>query len=117
MELIVRIKDHVEKLILAVTDLGKSKIFIGYEWLKLHNPSIDWKDGTIIFDRCPKICDYTPSLAGIEDDDDCTTYDPEAHLEEGDRIFCLDYRSYLKLDRIHIRAAGTTSTNLAIKEA
>jgi hypothetical protein len=117
VELIIRIKDHVERLLLAVTNLGKSKIFIGYEWLKLHNPSIDWKNGTIQLDRCPSVCNYSPLLADIEDDSD-TTYDddPDAHLEEGDRVFCMDWDSY-KLHSLHIRAAGTTSTNLAVKEA
>ena len=41
VELIVRIKDHIERLMLAVTNLDKSNIFIRYKWLKLHNPSIN----------------------------------------------------------------------------
>lgn len=38
----VRIKGHTEVLDFAVTELGKSDVFIGHDWLKIHNPSIDW---------------------------------------------------------------------------
>ena len=121
VELRVRVKDHVEKLSLAVTNLGKSQLFIGYEWLKLHNPSIDWKAGTIMFDRCPDICNYTSVLADLEDEDEdgcCEeeVFDPEAHLEKGDRVFCLDYEGYFQHGGMHIRSAATTATELAAKE-
>lgn len=54
VELRMQIKDHNEIIQLAVTNLGKSDLFIGHEWLKLHNPSIDWKESSIVFDRCPE---------------------------------------------------------------
>ena len=118
VEVIIKIADHVERIMLAVTNLGKSKVFIGYDWLKLHNPSINWRDGTIIFDRCPESCNYTPILADIENDDDYIIDDPEAHLEEGDKIYCMDWQGYKEEGRLHyIRATGTTSTELAIAEA
>lgn len=34
----VKIKDHVEILELAITELGRTSVFIGHEWLKKHNP-------------------------------------------------------------------------------
>ena len=118
VEVIIKIADHLERIMLAVTNLGKSKVFIGYDWLKLHNPSINWRDGTIIFDRCPESCNYTPILADIEDDDDYIIDDPEAHLEEGDKIYCMDWQGYKEEGRLYyIRATGTTSTELAIAEA
>ena len=52
----IQIKDHIERLHWAVTDLGKATIFIGYEWLTRHNPRIDWTKETIGFDRCPEEC-------------------------------------------------------------
>ena len=42
--------DHTEQLEFAVADLGTHDLFIGHEWLKLHNPNIDWKTSEIRFD-------------------------------------------------------------------
>ena len=47
------IQDHMERIQLAVTNLGKIQLFIGHEWLKKHNPNIDWLTSTLTFDRCP----------------------------------------------------------------
>ncbi|KAI0363021.1 hypothetical protein BV20DRAFT_912295, partial [Pilatotrama ljubarskyi] len=38
------------------TDLGKADLFLGHEWIKHHNPSIDWQKKTIEFNRCPSSC-------------------------------------------------------------
>lgn len=40
VELRITVQDHEEKMIFGVTDLGKSDLFIGYDWLKHHNPDI-----------------------------------------------------------------------------
>ncbi|GJF00541.1 hypothetical protein PsYK624_168340 [Phanerochaete sordida] len=98
----------------AVTNLGKSPMFIGYEWLKHHNPSIDWRGGKLVFDRCPDDCGYDVCLLDVEDDEE--DYDPEAHLEEGNRLFLLDYVSYLGLNKAHIRAKVTKSQELAERD-
>ena len=42
--------DHMEQLEFAVADLGTHDLFIGHEWLKLHNPNINWKTSEIRFD-------------------------------------------------------------------
>ena len=55
------IHNHVERIDLAVTNLGDTDIFIGHEWLKKHNPSIDWVRATINFDRCPEECNMPNS--------------------------------------------------------
>jgi Aspartyl protease len=46
-------KDHQERIDFAITKLGSHKMFLGYDWIHTHNPSIDWHSGTINFDRCP----------------------------------------------------------------
>lgn len=51
------IGNHVERIELGVVDLGKSDLFIGHDWLKFHNPNIDWQKSTIVFDRCPSVSD------------------------------------------------------------
>jgi hypothetical protein len=116
VELLVKIKDHQERLQFAVTKLDKSDIFLGYEWIRLHNPSIDWRSGNIVFDRCPELCNYTPILTDIEADDDYTSTSGPL-LEQGDKLFCLDWDTYKMQGSIKIRASSNVSTELAIAEA
>ena len=35
------INDHYEHINLAITELGDTDLFLGHDWLKIHNPSID----------------------------------------------------------------------------
>ena len=42
VNLCLTVQDHTEKITLAVSNLGKTDVFIGHEWLKKHNPYIDW---------------------------------------------------------------------------
>ena len=114
VDLRVKIQDHVERMSFAVTNLGKTDVFIGYEWLELHNPSIDWQKKSLTFDRCPDECAYDIHWSNVEDEE-AEAYDEEAQPEEGDRIFLMDYVSYLGLDKAHIRAKGTKSQELAEK--
>ncbi|KAJ3897005.1 hypothetical protein F5879DRAFT_814302, partial [Lentinula edodes] len=53
---------------MAVTNLGKTDIFLGIDWLRYHNPSIDWKESTLTFERCPDKCGYLPHYESPEDD-------------------------------------------------
>jgi hypothetical protein len=46
-------KDYQERIDFTITKLGSHKMFLGYDWIHTHNPSIDWHSGTINFDRCP----------------------------------------------------------------
>ena len=47
---------HREELCAEVTNLGKNSLILGYTWLKKHNPLIDWEEGTVKFNRCPRSC-------------------------------------------------------------
>ena len=66
-----------------MSDLGTQDMFIGHEWLKMHNPSIDWRKAEIRFDGCPAECGHTTYLRDLESDTDCTE-DYTEPLEEGD---------------------------------
>ena len=48
--------NHWETVEVAITNIGQSKILLGTDWLRAHNPSIDWGAKTIKFDRCPPHC-------------------------------------------------------------
>ena len=40
-------------MLLAVSGLGKQNLILGYDWLKDHNPKIDWEKGEVKMIRCP----------------------------------------------------------------
>ena len=59
-EVKMTIGDHSERIELAVTNLDKINIFLGLDWLRFHNPTIDWTESIVTFDRCPAKCGYIP---------------------------------------------------------
>jgi len=48
--------NHWETVEVAITNIGQNEILLGTDWLRAHNPSIDWGAKTIKFDRCPPHC-------------------------------------------------------------
>jgi len=52
----IEINGHKEQLEAAVTDLNRTDIFLGHDWLVKHNPEVNWKNRTIKFTRCPGSC-------------------------------------------------------------
>ena len=80
-----------EQLEFTVADLGTHDLFIGHEWLKLHNPNIDWKTSEIRFDRCLKECGYVGDLWDPEADEE----DERVELEPGDKLYALDMEAHL----------------------
>ena len=92
------IGDHAEMINLAVTNLGQTDIFLGLDWLRYHNPSVDWTESTMVFDRCPNKCGYIPYLDSPEHDHVMN------RLEEGERVFYFDWDTYVKLRKSHIRS-------------
>src|ERR1700723_3286763 len=94
------VQDHVERMQFAVTDLGKTNIFIGHDWLKYHNPSIDWQKNTLLLDRCPHSCSFITNFSDLDADETWSTntqqHDETHPLEEGERLFAFDIDGYLK---------------------
>lgn len=43
---------HFEMISFDVAPIGNHDIILGMPWMQQHNPSIDWADETIEFDRC-----------------------------------------------------------------
>ena len=52
----MRIGEHEERAVFTVTDIGPEDVIIGIDWLRKHNPSIDWYEGLVTMDGCPKEC-------------------------------------------------------------
>jgi len=55
----IKINGHKETLEAAVTDLDRTDMFLGHDWLVKHNPEVNWRNGTIKFMRCPGNCTMT----------------------------------------------------------
>jgi len=41
VDIVLHYKTHSERMLLAVSELGKQSLTLGYNWLKDHNPKID----------------------------------------------------------------------------
>ena len=108
VEVRMTIGDHSERIELAVTNLGKVDIFLGLDWLRQHNPSIDWNNSSLEFDRCPGKCGYRPWWSSPEEAS-------KEHLEEGDRIFLFDWEGYIN-NTGHIRVVDTDATPVYVNE-
>ena len=66
------IGDHQELIQLLVTNLGNHNLFLGYDWLQKHNPSINQRDSLISLQNCRQWCRkiYVPKeLEEIENED------------------------------------------------
>jgi len=52
----IEINRNKEQLETAVTDLNKTDMFLGHDWLAKYNPEVNWKNRTIWFTRCLGLC-------------------------------------------------------------
>jgi len=53
VDVVLRYKTHSERMLLAISRLGKQSLILGYDWLKDHNPKIDWEKGEVEMTCCP----------------------------------------------------------------
>ena len=57
VEICIRIGGHVEAITLWTMELSvDTDVILGYDWLRSHNPRIDWGKGTCHFDNCTNQC-------------------------------------------------------------
>lgn len=94
-ELRLTIGNHSEQIDLAVTDLRAKDIYLGHDWLKCHNPVINWKTGTLTFGQCQ--CTKNPFLLPDADPDD--RWDEE--LKEGETILAINMQEELVIHTVH----------------
>jgi len=57
IDILLRYKTHSERMLLAVSGLGKQSLILGYNWLKDHNPKIDWEKEEVEMTHCPLQCE------------------------------------------------------------
>ena len=56
VDVVLCYKTHSERMLLAVSGLGKQNLILGYNWLKDYNPKIDWEKGKVEMTHCPLCC-------------------------------------------------------------
>ena len=61
----MKIGDHEEKTVFTVTDIGPEDVIIGIDWLRHHNPSIDWYEGMLVMNGCPEKCQAGKRNQGV----------------------------------------------------
>jgi len=57
MDVVLWYKTHSERMLLVVSRLGKQNLILSYDWLKDHNPKIDWEKGEVEMTHCPLQCE------------------------------------------------------------
>ena len=62
VDILFHYKTHSERMLLAVSGLGKQSLILGYNWLKDHNPKVDWEKGEVEMTRCPLWCEEGRTL-------------------------------------------------------
>jgi predicted aspartyl protease len=62
-DVILHYENHSERTQLAITCLGKQSLILGYNWLRNHNPEINWQTKDVKMSRCPLQC----STCRVED--------------------------------------------------
>lgn len=76
----MKVTDHEEMMALAVTNLGTHPIYLGHDWLNIHNPDEDWKMKTLRF-RCKE--DHLLPLKTVDNDNDEEIFCSKEHHLDG----------------------------------
>jgi len=137
VDMVLRYKTHSERMLLAVSNLGKQSMILGYTWLKNHNPEVNWQTGEVQMNRCPpryegcrairkerasqrkmetravNVCRSGPPPEYAEDseEDETPLRICEVEYEQGDRLFMT--RILPEPAAEDLRATSTISQKLA----
>lgn len=127
IDLEVMFGEHREKMTFGIVNLGKTKMILGHDWLKRHNPSIDWEKSHIDFKRCPPLCRQArkqlPAAFNDQDeenDNDETLHTPEEVIsmisdkDDEQVFFTMIGASETISQRLHREAMSDTNTNAGI---
>jgi len=56
VDILLRYGPYLKRMLLAILGLRKQNLILEYNWLKNHNPKIDWSTGKIKMTYCPLCC-------------------------------------------------------------
>ncbi|SJL17387.1 uncharacterized protein ARMOST_20937 [Armillaria ostoyae] len=95
VEFRMTIRNHSERIDFTVTDLGSKDLYLGHDWLKHHNPVINWNMGSITFGHCQCIKNPFP----LPDADPEDRWDEE--LKEGNTILTVNMEEEVVIRAIY----------------
>jgi len=124
-------------MLLAVSNLGKQSMILGYTWLKDHNLEVNWQTGKVQMNRYPPRCEGChvirkerasrrkveartvnvcrsgppPEYAEDSEEDETPLWMCKVEYEQGDRLFMT--RILLEPTAEDLRATSTISQKLA----
>jgi len=137
VDMVLYYKTHSERMLLAVSSLGRQNMILSYTWLKDHNPEVNWQTGEVQMNQCPPRCKGchmiqkeqalrkrmetralnvcwsgpSPEYAEDSEEDEALVQTREAEYEPGDRLFMTKILPDATTE--DLRAASTTSQKLA----
>jgi len=82
------IGNHQELIQLSVTNLGNHGLFLGYDWLQKHNPTINWKDSLIKLQNCQQWCRKT--YVAREPEEEVEEEIEENVIEDGKKVLFIN---------------------------
>src|SRR5882762_2625486 len=97
---------HLETITFYLTNLGQDNLILGTDWLRLHNPDVNWQTNHITLSRCPTTCFSNPILQ-IQGIDTFTTQldfaeeeqiDNQEWISEGLQVFKMTIATKLAMD-------------------
>jgi len=57
VDVLLHYKTHSKRMLLAVSGLRKQSLILGYNWLKDHNPKVDWEKEKVEMTCCSLWCE------------------------------------------------------------
>jgi len=78
------IGNHQELIQLSVTNLNNYDLFLGYDWLQKHNPTINWKDSLINLQNCRQW--YRKIYVAKEPKEEVEEKIEEDAIEDGEKV-------------------------------
>ena len=96
--LIMRIGMHQECIIAAVANTGGDDLILGVDWLRHHNPEIDWATGDVQFTYCQAKCQTKERLRRMEISESDETGEVEG-VDEGPAYLYLAKLKALQQER------------------
>jgi len=108
VEMNMTIGDHQELIQLSVTNLGNHNLFLEYNWLQKHNPTINWKDSSINLQNCRQWCKKIYAIGEPEEEIEEET--KEDAIEDGEKVLFINLEEEAwRREELNIRSRSENS--------
>jgi hypothetical protein len=84
----VLVDGHLTQSLFHIADIGSEDAILGIDWLRRHNPSVDWSTDSISFPLCPSCLAQKPTSGKVETPLDPPVGNPDV---ESDPVSYINY--------------------------